>query len=413
MKTAFQAMGQAAAVAAAVLAMAIPAAAREPAESYESRLQQATEYRLAGKTREAVEIFNQMLEIKPEDADALVGRGFCRLRDGNPDLALEDFRKTIAVSSNYVDAYVGASAAYRRMGQPRRSREILDDCAKACAGRTNSLKYLAESAWREGHFQLARSLDARHPRNPDRTLVPRPNTVYLTYSHDWPKYGDEWDSIGFTFARRERPDLSWSLGAKEYSRYGTTDFDLSAGLTYRHRDWLGASYNGVFSDDPGFLARQKHRLELTSGLWRGASLGVGTDLSYYDGPRWSRRGLLDLRQGIGNWFAKAGLSAGQDSNDKDVFSYSVGAGYEKESRYAIALSYGNGNETVEIETADGFDFRDDDVESLSLSCRYYFKPEIGVMFGGSHEWRNGEDFRDGVFLSLFTSFPGHFWPFFR
>lgn len=395
------------------LAMALSATAQDLPGTYEARFQQATTYRLAGQTRQAVEIFNQMLEKNPKDADARVGRGFSRLRDGHLDLALEDFRKTIDASPTYVDAYVGASAVHRRQGRPAESRALLDECARACAGRTNSLKYLAESAWREGHFKLARSLDSRYPRNPDRTLVPRPNTVYLSYSHDWPKYGDEWDSAGFTFARRERPDLSWSIGAREYGRYGTDDFDVSAGATYRHRDGLGASYGGVFSDDRGFLAEQKHRLVVNADTWHGAEVNIGADLSYYDGPRWSRRGVIGLRQDIGNWFARAGLSAGQDSNDKEVFSYSLGIGYEKESRYAIALSFSKGNETIEIERADGFEFRDDDVRSLSLQCRYYFTPEIGTMFGGSHEWRNGEDFRDGVSFALFTSFPGHFWPFFR
>ncbi|HAL92854.1 MAG TPA: hypothetical protein DCM68_07520 [Verrucomicrobia bacterium] len=401
------------AAALAALATSLSAAAQDVPETYEARFQKATELRLAGKTRQAVEIFNQMLEKNPGDVDALVGRGFCRLRDGKLDRALADFQKAIAASPSYVDAYVGASTVHRRQGRPAQSRAILDDCARACADRPKSLKYLAESAWREGHFKLARALDARHPRSPGRILVPRPNTVYLSWSHDWPKYGDDWDAVGFTFARRERPDLSWSLGAREYRRYGTDDFDVSAGATYRPRDGLGISYGGIFSDDPGFLAEQKHRFGINADAWRGAEVDVGADLSYYDGPRWSRRGLLGLRQNVGNWFARGGISAGQDSNDKDVFSYSLGAGYEKESRYAISISFSKGNETIEIERADGFVFRDDDVRSLSLQCRYYFNPEIGVMFGGSHEWRNGEDFRDGVSLALFTSFPGHFWPFFR
>ena len=119
-----------------VLFAAIAAQAQQTVTvTNETPFMKALSLRLEGRTAEAMKILDEMLVTNPRDVDALAGRGFCRLRDGEHlDLALEDFKKTIELAPLYVDAYVGAATVYRRTGEYGKAATILDDCARVCAG---------------------------------------------------------------------------------------------------------------------------------------------------------------------------------------------------------------------------------------------------------------------------------------
>jgi len=63
-------------------------------KDYDKLMQEASFLRLGGKPDEAEVIYSDVLSKNPDDTDALVGRGFSRMRDKKYyDEAIADFKK--------------------------------------------------------------------------------------------------------------------------------------------------------------------------------------------------------------------------------------------------------------------------------------------------------------------------------
>jgi len=382
-----------------LLVLVPAAAAQEP--NYDRNMRKAREFRLSGRQKEAESIYNDILKENPDDTDALVGRGFCRLSKGRFTGAADDFNRAIELAPDYVDAYVGKAILHRRKGDRGSALAALEVCEQALGKDQNKQRYLAESSWREGHFGFARGLDSRYGVRPGRKLVDYPNEIYLNASLDRLERGDDWDSTGITYVRRHRPDLTWWISHTLYGRYDDSDSESGAGLAFRPTGRISLALEGYISDAEDFLAEYKYKAIANIEILSYTILGLGADFSRY-GSDWSEVGRLELTRYVGEFYGKYTLLAGNDSNDENVSTSIFEMGCEKELRYSIRIGYAAGNESVEEGT--GTEFSQDEIDTVFGSVRYYVTPEWGLIVGGSYEWRDGDPFREGGSLSAFYRF---------
>jgi tetratricopeptide (TPR) repeat protein len=71
----------------------------------------------------AGEAFGTALALRPDDYVALTGRGVMRLKQGEPDAALEDFLKAGLIEPRYARAHLYSGIAYYQLGRADRARE--------------------------------------------------------------------------------------------------------------------------------------------------------------------------------------------------------------------------------------------------------------------------------------------------
>jgi YaiO family outer membrane protein len=365
-------------------------------------MREASELQRSGKQETAEKIYNEVLSNNPDDVDALVGRGFCRLKDKSRyEEALADFKRVIQLAPDYVDAYFGQAIIYRRRGDRASARDVLLQCKRACEGDEEKLRYLAVLCWREGHFSLARQLDREYPPPPHRRLIKHPNEVCLNYSPDWVKNRPDWETMGFSFVRQQRRDFTWWFSFTRYYRYQKDDLEVGLGIAFRYTHSFGIEYEGYFSDSAGFLADQKHLLKSNITLPSSTIVGLGLNLSKYN-KDWARLGRLELTQYIGACHAKYTLLSGMDNNDESVTTHIFELSYERELRYSFRLGYATGNES--IDRGGGSFFSDLRVDTLFTSVRYYLTSTWGLIIGGAREWRDERFNRDMVSVSIFKRF---------
>ena len=92
-----------------VTCAAIPAFAQLP-----QGLTEALENQKAGRLKEAVEIYTEVIAKNPRSAEAYNWRGMAYEDLGQLDQALEDFSKAIEISPDYADAYNNRGEIYRK-----------------------------------------------------------------------------------------------------------------------------------------------------------------------------------------------------------------------------------------------------------------------------------------------------------
>lgn len=374
------------------------------AQSYAERMDNARSMRLSGHVEEAMEIYSVILNDNPRDVDALVGRAYCLLRDSEKlDAALSDFQKVVVLTPRYVDAYIGCAIVLRRNGDWEGAEQILLKCEKECSDDVKKLRYLAESAWREGQFVIARRLDTQYGLEKNRSLLPYPSRVSVGSSRAWLEWGDDWHSEDVGVSHRPRPDISLQAGYEHCRRYGQDDWIADIGAGYRHSYRTSLSWAGAFSDNSGFLAKQKHRFSIDRKILKRTSIEAGAGFSNY-GEHWSRRGIFQTEQRAGNFYGRYRLDAGKDTHDETVATHTFAVGYDKELRYSLMLSYSDGEETVEIARNDNFEFRNDTVDTFYARLGFYFRETEGFYLGLLRESRNGQLFRRGINVSLFKRF---------
>lgn len=394
-------------------AEAPPAAVHSPAQAaavtnrpdpYVEKLNAIRDLRLAGETGRAMELVKPLLEKNPDDVDALVQRGFCRLRDGRElDLGLGDFLRAVSLAPRYIDAYIGAAIIYRRQGKRNEAENTVIAAEKACGDDARKLRYLATTAWREGYFPLARRLDRLHKTEPGRVLIDEPWIAGVRYSYCWVVDRTDWSGTSISLSKRLRPDITLGCSMDWEDRYAMQDWQLGFSGSYRHKPGMAFSLSADFSDESGFLADRACRISTDIGIARETTLGLSESWANYS-EGWSDRTGISLTRQIGNFWAKYGYSFGQDSDRNEADGHSVSIGYGHELDYDIALSYSDTKEFVEIPRGEDFIFRSDRVQAFSARCRYYISETFGISAGYSRESRRGDLFRREASVSVFKRF---------
>ncbi|MEF8824625.1 MAG: YaiO family outer membrane beta-barrel protein [Desulfohalobiaceae bacterium] len=371
------------------------------AQGYREAMDRAKELRTSGNFNKAKNVYDKILNQHPDNADALVGRGFCLFFLDLNDRALADFQKAVRLAPNYVDAYIGQAKVYKHQGKWRNAEAVLEKCRKVLDGEEKKLRYLAVSAWREGFFHLAKRLDREYPPVDSRQLVEKPNTVYFTYSYDWVENRDDWRMEKSTFVRTVRPDLSWWVSLGRYHRYGQEDSEMGAGMSYRYFNRLGFSYDLFLSGGSNFLADQRHQPKMSFLALPSTSIGLGADFLEYDGD-WAKLARLELKKNLDNWYGKYSLIIGKDSNSQNGDTSIFEVGYSREKNYRFRLGFSSGDESVE--EAGARELSQDQVRSVYAVSRYFVTSSWGLIGSFSREWRDDEFFRSSASLSVFKRF---------
>ena len=111
------------------LLLAVPVSAQDSTDYVD-----AVEARLAGDAATAVKLLDRWISEHPEDADALVQRGYSWLALGNNAAARKDFEAALAIAPNYTDAAVGLERARARPTGSERRGFILVEAAYSDPG---------------------------------------------------------------------------------------------------------------------------------------------------------------------------------------------------------------------------------------------------------------------------------------
>ena len=82
-----------------------------------------------GDHDKAIEDYNKIIELNPEDADAYLNRGNAYYGKGEFDRAIEDYSKAIELNPEYARAYTNRGVAYRKSKQYGKEEE--EDYKKA------------------------------------------------------------------------------------------------------------------------------------------------------------------------------------------------------------------------------------------------------------------------------------------
>ncbi len=106
-------------------------------------LREAVESHNAGRTREAIDIYTEVLEKNPRSVEALNWRGMAYDDLGKLDEALADLNKALKLSPNYADAYNNRGEVHRKK---KMYRQALADYSKAAA---------LDKKFAEPHFNMA------------------------------------------------------------------------------------------------------------------------------------------------------------------------------------------------------------------------------------------------------------------
>jgi Tfp pilus assembly protein PilF len=121
------------------------------AQEINADLREALEYHRAGRLKDAVEIYTEVLEKNPSVVEALDWRAMAYTDLNELDAALADLNKAIQLAPNYADAYNNRGEVYR---QKQMYRQAMSDYRKAAQ---------IEKNLPEPHYNMALILE--HEKN--------------------------------------------------------------------------------------------------------------------------------------------------------------------------------------------------------------------------------------------------------
>lgn len=122
-----------------------------------------------GQTKEAIDDFNQAIQLSPENATVYNNRGNALMDLGHPDEAIKDFDRAIALSGNYGAAYNNRGNARAALGQYkpafhdfRKAVELMPESAVPFNGRGKAHAELKRYHAAVRDLSRAISLDAKY-----------------------------------------------------------------------------------------------------------------------------------------------------------------------------------------------------------------------------------------------------------
>lgn len=95
------------------------APAKEVGDGFEQLLARANLMREREHSKQAMGLYDKALALRPDDAEALSGLGFCFLDTDDNQSAVAEFSKAIRSNPRFSDAYMGLAEAYRARNQKR------------------------------------------------------------------------------------------------------------------------------------------------------------------------------------------------------------------------------------------------------------------------------------------------------
>ncbi len=370
-------------------------------EDYDESMQTALTLRNGNRNLEAAEIYSRIIADNPRDVDALVGRGFCLIRDKKSLADAEaDFLAVVRIAPSYVDAYYGLALIYGRSGRWREAEMILETAAEHCS-EEDSRDYLADICWKTGHLRLARSIDTRPRGQTARRIKGYGHELYLSFAYDWVEDRPDWQQGGAVYIHHLRPDLNIGVSFFEYRRGEADDSQVGLSLGYRHNINWGFEYHSFFSADGGFLARQKHQPMFSYSFPSHTVVGAGLRLDEYD-EGWATVGRFALKQYVRSLYVEYSLQSGHDNFDRPVTTHIAKFGYEGSDRLFAHLGFASGNETIEFSGSS--EFSDERIDSLFFNLKYFVFRKGGIIIGGGPEYRDSELFRTTGAVSTFLRF---------
>ena len=373
----------------------------EVIDDYDEKMSAALSLRHADNSEEAEKIYSGIIAVNSNDVDALVGRGFCRIRTASTfNEAEADFQAVIELAPSYIDAYYGLALIYKRSGRWNEAKAILGLAAERCSG-DEAIQYLADICWRVGHLPLARSIDLRPLAQSTRKVKGYREELYLSYTYDWVEDRPDWYQGGAVFIHHPRPDLNVGVSFFKYRRNEEYDEQLGFGASYRHDMNLSFDYQSFFSLDKNFLAYQKHHPSFSYSLPSSTVVGAGLRLDEYDNG-WARVGRFNMRQYMRAFYAEYSILTGYDNLDRSVTTHIARLGYEGDGILSGYLGYSSGAET--LEQAGGSGFSDQLVESLFVSLKYFVSPRYSIILSYGPEYRDSELFRTTGAVSVGVRF---------
>jgi tetratricopeptide (TPR) repeat protein len=81
--------------------------------TYDGWMSQADRLQQAGRSSPALQAYSEALALKPQDVEAMTGKGLCLLDLGNNSGAVAAFQAALQVNSRYGDAIIGLAEAYK------------------------------------------------------------------------------------------------------------------------------------------------------------------------------------------------------------------------------------------------------------------------------------------------------------
>lgn len=93
-------------------------------------LDQATQSLQGGQFQQALELVDQSIALKGDDAEAYILRGIALSQTGQPDVATESFRKAISLAHNNPKAYYNLAVHLYSRGQKSESLEMAREAVR-------------------------------------------------------------------------------------------------------------------------------------------------------------------------------------------------------------------------------------------------------------------------------------------
>jgi YaiO family outer membrane protein len=239
----------------------------------------------AGRTRDALHLFQDIVARKPDDVDARIWVARLLQRLGYSHLAEAEFRRALAQAPNHVDALIGLAATLNsRRAYPEaselidRAEQLAPRSADVLAARAYSLRRAGRSSEAEMYYALARTHspeDADIEQEFDRTrrinrhriegaFQYEPATASLSSAHV--------EDVTVDIRASDRVRVNGRVQAQ--NRFSTTEARAGGGVEWRPRPDLALRASTLISPGADLIARTdaladvehtRGRLELGGG----------------------------------------------------------------------------------------------------------------------------------------------------
>ena len=172
----------------------------------------------------AVDDFDKVIELAPNDPVAYFSRGFARGKLGDYQGCVDDLDRAIELNPKNTPAYVIRGVARLHLGDDReaiddfdRAIEIDPDLSEAYSGRGMAWSHLGEDQKAIGDFDLAIE------------LAPSDAALYLQRAGAWESRGQFWKAIDdYSRAIQLEPDNAIAYNGRAWSRFRLrTDLDVA------------------------------------------------------------------------------------------------------------------------------------------------------------------------------------------